>query len=186
VTGRANVGKSTLLNAVLGRRDLVRTSKKAGRTRALNFFQVGKPPGSLVLVDSPGYGARGRPEWGEMWDHYVNTRKELRRIIVLINAGHGVTDFDMGMLQDLNKRAQNSSQSPFSFQAVLTKVDTVPPSGASESIQSMCSEISKHAPLCMPTLLTVISDKHRIGVDALRLSIAEACGTGFAKGSGRK
>jgi len=75
-TGRANAGKSTLLNAVIGRRNLLFTSKKAGRTQTLNFFRVGGDPGRLVVVDSPGYGARGRPEWGAVFDDYIRNRNE--------------------------------------------------------------------------------------------------------------
>jgi len=95
--GRANSGKSSLLNALLGREKekLVKTSSKAvrffeiepklltdllqGKTRELNFFQVGKDDEGkprLILVDAPGYGARGRPEWGELFDRYLNERKE--------------------------------------------------------------------------------------------------------------
>ena len=101
VTGRANAGKSTLLNAVLGRKALVHTSKKAvrsrpdttryaaerdglkGRTRVLNFFRVGAPPGKLILVDAPGYGARGRAEWGKLFDGYLETRKECACYFIL-------------------------------------------------------------------------------------------------------
>ncbi|KAG9094108.1 hypothetical protein FRC07_011355, partial [Ceratobasidium sp. 392] len=72
---RANVGKSSLLNSVLGRKDLVKTSSKAGHTRALNFFQVGADAGKLTLIDAPGYGERGRPEWGEVFEHYVTARE---------------------------------------------------------------------------------------------------------------
>ncbi|KAG8691295.1 hypothetical protein FRC08_010217 [Ceratobasidium sp. 394] len=79
-TGRANVGKSSLLNSVLGRKDLVKTSSKAGHTRALNFFQVGTDPGRLTLVDAPGYGERGRPEWGEVFEHYIGTRQRYARL----------------------------------------------------------------------------------------------------------
>ncbi|KAG8692110.1 hypothetical protein FRC08_010003 [Ceratobasidium sp. 394] len=78
--GRANVGKSSLLNSVLGRKDLVKTSSKAGHTRALNFFQVGADPGRLTLVDAPGYGERGRPEWGEVFERYIGTRQRYARL----------------------------------------------------------------------------------------------------------
>ncbi|KAH9992432.1 hypothetical protein BJV77DRAFT_1067718 [Russula vinacea] len=76
VTGRANVGKSTLLNAVMKRRRLVAASKKPGRTKTLTFFRVGPSPGKLLLVDAPGYGHRGRPEWGQLFDQYLDTRQE--------------------------------------------------------------------------------------------------------------
>jgi GTP-binding protein len=54
-----------------------------GRTQTLNFYRVGSAPGKLILVDAPGYGARGRPEWGEVFDHYVDTRKESVEFLLL-------------------------------------------------------------------------------------------------------
>ncbi|KAK1216880.1 hypothetical protein PQX77_020456 [Marasmius sp. AFHP31] len=102
VTGRANSGKSTLFNAVLGRKGLIETSKKAGRTRTLNFYRIGKPgPGNLVVVDAPGYGQRGRPEWGELFTEYVNKRRHLRQILVTLNLKNGVNTFDKQMIHRL-------------------------------------------------------------------------------------
>lgn len=90
--GRSNSGKSTLIGAILGRGSLVRTSKKAvsvpfrfpismliflkGNTRGLDFYRVGPEPGNIVLVDTPGYGAIGKSEWGAQFDHYLETREQ--------------------------------------------------------------------------------------------------------------
>ncbi|KAJ3754099.1 P-loop containing nucleoside triphosphate hydrolase protein [Lentinula raphanica] len=103
VTGRANSGKSSLFNAVLGRKDLIKTSSKAGKTRRLDFFRVGTAPGKLILVDSPGYGDRGRPEWGLLFDSYVQNRKELRRVYITFNAKHPINDRDQQMLAHLTQ-----------------------------------------------------------------------------------
>ncbi|KAF8993791.1 hypothetical protein BDQ17DRAFT_119399 [Cyathus striatus] len=104
VTGRANSGKSTLLNVLLGKNDMFHTSSKAGRTTTLNFVQVGPSPeiGHLVLVDAPGYGARGRPEWGEVFDHYLQTREQLKRVYILFNAKHPLNEYDHQMLEHLS------------------------------------------------------------------------------------
>ncbi|KAI5121864.1 hypothetical protein M0805_001072 [Coniferiporia weirii] len=180
--GRANVGKSTLLNAVLGRAKLVHTSKKAGRTRALNFFRVGRDPGNLVLVDAPGYGMRGRAEWGAIWDHYIGTRKQLRQICILINARHGVTVYDHAMLTNLVARlaelseANDRPRAPV-LQPVLTKLDLV--EGTSDErmkkVRQIMDDLAEVAPLAAPPVLCAMSPNHSIGVEAMRRAMAEAC-----------
>ncbi|KAF5372057.1 hypothetical protein D9758_005117 [Tetrapyrgos nigripes] len=102
--GRANSGKSSLFNAVAGRTSLIQTSSKAGRTRRLDFFRIGsKPERSVILVDAPGYGERGRPEWGRLFDEYVRTREELRRVFITFTARHPIKVYDVQMLQHLTK-----------------------------------------------------------------------------------
>ncbi|KAG7088206.1 hypothetical protein E1B28_012223 [Marasmius oreades] len=143
VTGRANSGKSTLFNAVLGRKNLIETSKKAGHTRSLDFFRVGNP-GKLLLVDAPGYGQRGRPEWGALFDDYVKTRRQLKRILITFNVKNGINSFDAQMIQMLCRNVVDDftarltsdplgpSQSPtprrssVQIQPILTKADCLP------------------------------------------------------------
>ncbi|KIK62491.1 hypothetical protein GYMLUDRAFT_84418 [Collybiopsis luxurians FD-317 M1] len=139
--GRANSGKSSLFNAVLGRKDLIKTSSKAGHTKRLDFFRVGPAPGKIILVDSPGYGDRGRPEWGTLFDSYVQKRKELRRIYITFNAKHTINDKDEAMLAHLSATLLQSLSSSWAsslqsgtpklpritqIQPVITKADTLP------------------------------------------------------------
>jgi len=180
VAGRANVGKSTLLNAVMGRRNLVRTSSKAGRTKALNFFRVGPAPGQLVLVDAPGYGQRGRPEWGELWDHYIRNRRQLRRIYILINAKHGITEVDKVMLMDLeNKLNPPTEGSPNrgrpSLQAIITKIDQLPTSKpeALKAIDLMKRSISECAPSALDSVLTAFTKQYTLGVEDVQKSMMD-------------
>ncbi|KAH8116328.1 P-loop containing nucleoside triphosphate hydrolase protein [Phellopilus nigrolimitatus] len=184
--GRANVGKSTLLNAVLGRAALLHTSKKAGRTRALNFFRVGREPGSLVVVDAPGYGKRGRAEWGQLWEHYIDTRAELRQICILINAGHGVTDFDRAMLADLNARLSTPTVSDRptaparhapALQPVLTKLDCIEgsPDERARAVRAIIDELGVLAPCAAPPVLCAVSATMRFGIEAVRRAMAVAC-----------
>ncbi|KAL1748183.1 hypothetical protein HDZ31DRAFT_79880 [Schizophyllum fasciatum] len=174
---RANSGKSSLFNAVVGRKDLLHTSSKPGRTKELNFYSVGPDPGHLVLVDAPGYGARGRPEWGELFDHYISTRTQLRRIYILFNAKHDLNEYDRGMLAHLSDRLINAEgRQPFTLQAIITKVDSIPSGKEGETIRRLRQDIFKAAPLCMPPLLTSVTMHPPFGVGTVRSNIIDACG----------
>ncbi|KAI0326993.1 P-loop containing nucleoside triphosphate hydrolase protein [Cubamyces sp. BRFM 1775] len=181
VTGRANVGKSTLLNAVLGRRNLLNTSKKPGRTQTLNFYRVGPPPGHLILVDAPGYGSRGRPEWGELFDYYVQNRAELRRVYILFHAKHGLNEVDRMMLSSLDEQCQASAGLKFTVQGIITKVDTLRDNEISKAIKSIQKDIFEAAPTCLPPIITSALEQPHYGVDQVRRSILEACGLGKAE-----
>ena len=102
----------------------------------------------------------------------------LRRIYLLINAKHGVTDFDKNMLQHLNDKLHASvgTRAQLSLQAILTKVDTIPANDASTMIKQIQSDIFQYAPICMPPLLTTITPKFAFGVDMVKASIVETCG----------
>ncbi|KAI0048776.1 P-loop containing nucleoside triphosphate hydrolase protein [Auriscalpium vulgare] len=175
VTGRANAGKSTLLNAILGRKDLVLSSSKPGRTKSLNFFRVGPDPGKLILVDAPGYGSRGRPEWGQLFSHYLGSRKELRRVYILFNAKHGINAADKLMLEDLNAQALGGGL-PWTLQAIITKSDTVSTRELATVLPKLQKTIFEVAPTCLPPIVTASLKHPLFGVTEVRKSIAEACG----------
>jgi GTP-binding protein len=165
----------------------------------LNFYRVGAEPGKLVLVDAPGYGARGRPEWGEVFDHYVGTREQqvaylfllslslimlnmprLRRIYILFNAKHGLNEMDRVMLESLNVRIQATAGTRFSLQAIITKVDALPLTDVKPTLSKLRQEIWKAAPLCLPAIVTTAAKNPHLGIDAVRSSIIEACGIGIS------
>jgi len=174
VTGRANVGKSTMLNAVMQRRRLVASSSKPGRTKTLTFFRVGPKPGKLVLVDAPGYGHRGRPEWGQLFDHYLDTRRELCRVFVLLNAKHGANEADKLMLQHLDDKVQ-SGDTRWTLQAIITKADLVSPHSQEAAIEGIRRAIFESAPTCLPPIVTSSLKSNGLGVNDVRRSIVEAC-----------
>src|SRR3712207_5773904 len=116
--GRSNVGKSSLVNALTGRKTLARTSHTPGRTQELNFFDLG---GRLTLVDMPGYGyaAAGKDKvaaWTALIHAYLRGRQSLARVFVLVDARHGLKPVDDDVLDTLDKAA-------VSYQVVLTKGD---------------------------------------------------------------
>lgn len=122
VVGRSNVGKSSLLNALMGRTGLVRTSNTPGRTQELNFFDIGDPAAPVLrLVDLPGYGyaqvSRSKVKvWTRLLKDYLRGRANLKRAFVLIDARHGAKDVDLEMMDLLDEAA-------VSYQLVLTKAD---------------------------------------------------------------
>ena len=129
--GRSNVGKSSLLNALTGRRAIARTSVTPGRTQELNFFEVGEPT-QFRLVDMPGYGFAKAPvkvveRWRQLVRTYLRGRAVLKRTLVLIDSRHGLKDVDREIMEMLDKAAA-------SYHLVLTKADKIKPTAASSSI----------------------------------------------------
>jgi GTP-binding protein len=120
--GRSNVGKSSLINALSGRRTLVRVSSQPGRTKQLNFFDLG---GRLVLVDMPGYGfaqaAKSvKEDWQGLMFDFLRGRPTLRRVVLLMDSRVEVKDNDRAVMDLLDRAA-------VTFQLVLTKADSVRP-----------------------------------------------------------
>ncbi|MDY8109239.1 ribosome biogenesis GTP-binding protein YihA/YsxC [Fulvimarina sp. 2208YS6-2-32] len=168
--GRSNVGKSSLINALLGQKGLARTSNTPGRTQELNFFvpdgfggdNPALPP--LALVDMPGYGYARAPkekvdEWTELVFDYLRGRATLKRVFVLIDARHGIKANDEEVLKLLDKAAM-------SYQIVLTKIDKIKPFGIPKLIEATEEKIRKR-PAAFPGILATSSEK-RAGLDDLQ------------------
>ncbi len=163
--GRSNVGKSSLINALTGRKALARASNTPGRTQEINFFALGA---ALYLVDLPGYGFAEAPKavvakWQELLRAYLAGRPTLRRAFLLIDARHGVKAADAEIVTLLNRAA-------VTFQVVLTKADK--PSAA--DLARVCDEVAlvlAKAPAAFPGIVVTSSETGR-GLDVLRSVIA--------------
>jgi GTP-binding protein len=167
--GRSNVGKSSLLNALTGRHALARVSGEPGRTRQLNFFDLG---GRLTLVDMPGYGyARAakavKQDWQGLMFEYLRGRPTLRRVMLLLDARIELKDAD-GAVMDLLDRAA------VTFQLVLTKADGVKPAALERKVAEVAALARKH-PAAHPDVL-VTSSATGQGIEALRGAIAAVVG----------
>jgi len=163
--GRSNVGKSSLINALTGRKALARTSRTPGRTQELIFFSGG---GRLKVVDMPGYGyaaaARGKiAAWTQLIHAYLRGRANLARIYVLVDARHGLKDTDKPMFEALGQAA-------VSHQVVLTKCDTVTPAELSARIVEVETALTKR-PAAYPIVLATSVQDGR-GIPELRAAIA--------------
>jgi GTP-binding protein len=164
--GRSNVGKSSLINALTGRRDIARVSNTPGRTRELNFFTL--KDGSLALVDMPGYGyARAEKRLVRQWQglvrDYLRGRPSLKRVFVLIDARHGIKPADEAIFDLLDEAAVN-------YQPVLTKVDKLKP-GELDKVVSETAERLRRRPAAHPEVLATSSVKST-GLPELRSAIA--------------
>ena len=171
VLGRSNVGKSSLLNALTGRRSLARTSITPGRTQQLNFFDL---DGRLLLVDMPGYGysavgrARSRA-WTLLIERYLAGRTSLKRILLLIDARHGLKPVDHEWMERMDKAAQ-------SYQIVLTKMDAVPASERDRVTAAIAAAIARH-PAAHPHVVPTSAETGD-GIPALRAALAELAAPG--------
>ena len=164
--GRSNVGKSSLINALTGRKSLVRVSHTPGRTQELVFF-TGDP--ALTLVDMPGYGYAAAPKakikaWTALIHAYLRGRANLARVYVLIDARHGLKDSDAPSLDVLGEAA-------VSHQIVLTKTDQVTRAeleGRTAQIENML----KARPAAFPQVIAT-SSRTGAGIAELRAAIAK-------------
>ncbi|TIW12430.1 MAG: YihA family ribosome biogenesis GTP-binding protein [Mesorhizobium sp.] len=172
--GRSNVGKSSLINALVGHKGLARTSNTPGRTQELNYFVpdgfsgegADLPP--MALVDMPGYGYASAPkdkvdEWTKLIYEYLQGRVTLKRVYVLIDARHGIKAKDEEVLTLLDKAA-------VSYQVVLTKTDKIKAAGVPRLIEETLAKIKKR-PAAFPVVLATSSEKAS-GLDELRAAIA--------------
>jgi GTP-binding protein len=163
--GRSNVGKSSLINALTGRRALARTSHTPGRTQELIFF---KGPSALTLVDMPGYGYAAAPKskvasWTELIRAYLLSRANLKRVYVLIDGRHGLKPVDGPVLDGLDRAA-------VSYQLVLTKADEVKAPDLDAIVTRIRGQIANR-PAAFPGIV-ITSAKSKLGIPELRAAIA--------------
>jgi GTP-binding protein len=163
--GRSNVGKSSLINALTGRKTLARASNTPGRTQEINYFALGE---ARYLVDLPGYGYAEAPvavvaKWQALLKQYLAGRQTLRRAFVLIDARHGVKAVDEDILTLLDRSA-------VTFQAVLTKVDKINRAERAAVIDQVKGALARH-PAAFPQIV-VTSSENGDGIETLRAVIA--------------
>ena len=162
--GRSNVGKSSLINALTGRKGLARASNTPGRTQEINFFTAG----DIYVVDLPGYGFANAPvavveKWQRLLKQYLQGRQTLRRVFVLIDARHGAKAVDEEIMSLLDSAA-------VTFQVVMTKVDKLKGDALQASLEKTRAALAKH-PAAFPELILTSSEKGD-GIKTLRAIIA--------------
>jgi GTP-binding protein len=174
--GRSNVGKSSLINAVVGQNGLARTSNTPGRTQELNFFVPDGYSGAaddlppMALVDMPGYGYAQAPKdhveaWTKLVFDYLRGRSRLKRVYLLIDARHGIKKNDEEVMDLLDRAA-------VSYQLVLTKTDKIKAPAAAKLLDETAARIAKRA-AAYPVVLTTSSEKNE-GLAELREAIRQA------------
>jgi len=164
--GRSNVGKSSLLNALTGRKAIARTSVTPGRTQELNFFEVGEPP-ALRLVDMPGYGFAKAPlkvveNWRRLVRDFLRGRDVLKRTLVLVDSRHGVKPVDGEMMKMLDEAAVG-------YRIVLTKADKIKASELDAVYAATIAEARKH-PAAYPEVMVTSAEKG-MGIPELRAAV---------------
>lgn len=164
--GRSNVGKSSLVNALTGRKTLARVSNTPGRTQQLNFFDLGH--GTISLVDLPGYGysSVGKSKaaaWTETTRAYLKGRPELKRVCLLVDSRHGLKAGDEDIMKLLDKSA-------VIYQVVLTKADKSGPKELAEIKAATAATLNRH--VAAHPIIRVTSSETGIGIPELRAELA--------------
>lgn len=164
--GRSNVGKSSLLNALTGRKALARASSEPGRTRQLNFFDLG---GRLVLVDMPGYGyARAskdiKADWQGMMFAYLRGRPTLRRVLLLLDSRIEIKPADIQVMELMDRAA-------VTYQLVLTKTDGIKPPALARKVDEI-QRLARAHPAAFPDIM-VTSSETGAGIAELRAVLTE-------------
>lgn len=165
--GRSNVGKSSLINALLNRKNLARSSAEPGKTRELNYFDVG--PGKLWLVDLPGFGYAKvsrdqQAKWVQLTKRYLRGRANLRRVFLLVDSRRGLMDTDRETMDMLNTAA-------VTYQIVLTKADKIKKSDLDATTLKVQAILKKN-PAAHP-IVRVTSSEKGYGIPELRAEIGQ-------------
>jgi GTP-binding protein len=159
--GRSNVGKSSLINAIVGKQNCARVSKTPGRTRQINFFSL---QNKMLLSDLPGYGyavvsKETRKSWDNLIINYLRGRQNLRRVFLLIDSRHGIKENDEEIMCILDKAA-------VVYQIILTKIDKNP---AHDVEKQIASKISNHTAMFPFFISTSVQKKQ--GIQEIRAEI---------------
>lgn len=163
-SGRSNVGKSSIINALFYQKKLAKTSNTPGRTQQLNYFNLNN---QIYLVDLPGYGFAKAPEssvknWQRLILAYLQGRVNLKRVFLLIDSRHGIKKVDSDIMEMLDKAA-------VTYQIVLTKIDKISKKELDAVFAKTSEELKKHA-AAYPKIIATSSEKN-IGLEFLRAEI---------------
>lgn len=162
--GRSNVGKSSLVNALTGRKTLAKVSNTPGRTQQLNFFNLAE---HLYLVDMPGYGyakvsKKMREDWDKLIFNYLQGRPNLRTVLVMVDSRHGLKDVDLHLMDLLDKAAVN-------YRIILTKCDKVSNAQRDATMEQIKQALLKH-PAAYPVVYKTSSETG-VGIPELRAMV---------------